>query len=116
MDDLETHAGGGALNAVHLDTISCIACHDASGSDVAPHPDEEMNGVWTTVLSSMSRSGEPTLAAVVSHSIQWQVSCDRCHYEGNAWELEVLDETGAPPEETSDRPKTPFPSLPIAYP
>jgi hypothetical protein len=102
MSESETHAGGGAVNTVHLDNISCIGCHDASGSDVAPHPDEEMGGTWTTVLSSMGRDGTMSTAAIVSHSIQWQVSCDRCHYEGNAWELEVLDAAGQPPEETSD--------------
>ena len=86
----------------HAEIVTCIACHDASGSEVGPHPVEEMNGVWTTVLSSMSRSGEPTLAPIVSHSVQWQVSCDRCHYEENAWELPVLTAEGEPVEEEMD--------------
>lgn len=85
-------------NDTHLAVVSCIACHDADGSEVGPHPDEEMGGVWTTVLNEMSRGGEMTTSAIVSHSVQWDVSCDRCHYEGNAWELPVLDADGNEPE------------------
>ncbi len=98
MLEVETHAGGEDLNAKHLEVVSCIACHDASEAEVGPHPDEAMGGVWTTVLSEVSRSGEPTVAAIVSHSVKWDVACDRCHFEDNPWELPLLEEAGGMPE------------------
>lgn len=84
-------------NAAHVN-VSCIACHDATGAEVGPHPDEEMGGKWTTVLASMSRTGEPTLEAIISHSVQWQVGCDRCHFAENAAELIELTADGEIPE------------------
>jgi len=86
--ELDTHIKG--FNAVHLDTVSCIACHDASGAEVGPHPDEAMGGVWTTIESSVGRSGELSVTAIVSHSVKWEVACDRCHYADNEWGLTVL--------------------------
>ena len=86
--DLEVHQA-------HGETVSCIACHDASGADVGPHPE---TGVWTTVVTEMSRSGEMTTSPILSHSVQWDVSCDRCHFEGNPAGLTVLDASGAPVE------------------
>lgn len=94
---LPTHVGEN-LGPVHLAKIDCIACHDASGSDVAPNPDETMGGRWTTVETSVSRSGETSVVPVVSHSVQWEVSCDRCHFAENPWELEVLTAEGEAPE------------------
>jgi hypothetical protein len=93
--ELETHIKG--LNDVH-ENVHCMACHDASGMEVGPHPDEEMGGLWTTLVSSVSRSGEPTVEAVKSHSIQWEVACDRCHFEENPWDLTVLTAEGEIPE------------------
>lgn len=86
------------LNDVMLDDVTCMACHDASGMEVGPHPEEEMGGVFVTLVSEMSRSGEMNTEYVKSHSIQWEVSCDRCHFEGNPWELTVLTAEGTPPE------------------
>jgi len=93
--DEAAHAKGKYLTM--KDTVTCIVCHDASGLDVGPHPDEEMGGIWTTTFSEMSR-GKLKTEAVVSHSINWQVSCDRCHYEENAWELTVYTADGEIPE------------------
>ena len=92
----ETHMNG--LNATMLDKVDCQACHDASGMDVGPHPDEAMEGKFVTVVSEMSRSGEMATSYVKSHSVQWQVSCDRCHFAENVWELPVFDADGNPPE------------------
>jgi hypothetical protein len=92
----DTHMMG--FNAVMLEKVECLACHDASGMDVGPHPDEAMGGVFTTLVSSMSRSGEMTTEYVKSHSIQWEVACDRCHFAENPWELTVLTADGQVPE------------------
>ncbi len=91
--DPETHMKG--QSEAHAN-VTCMACHDASGLDVAPFPDPDSE--WTTVLSSVSRSGETTLEYMHSHSIQWLVDCSRCHFEGNPWELSVLDADGLPVE------------------
>ena len=97
------HAGGSY--PLMADTVTCMACHEASGMDVGPHPDEAMGGIWVPVVSEVSRSGALTTSAVVSHSIQWEVSCNRCHFEENPWELPVLTEDGQvvePVEETDE--------------
>lgn len=79
------------------ETVTCMACHEASGMDVGPHPDEEMGGIWVPTVTEMGRSGLST-SAVISHSIQWEVSCDRCHFEENPWELTVYTAEGEIPE------------------
>jgi hypothetical protein len=94
----EEHMKG--FNDEMLNKVTCMACHDASGMQVGPHPEEEMGGVFVTLVSEMSRSGETTSEYVKSHSIQWEVACDRCHFEENPWDLIVLTADGKPPEET----------------
>lgn len=95
--DTATHAMGSY--PMMAETVSCMACHEASGMDVGPHPDEAMNGVWVPLVSEVGRSGQLTTSAVVSHSVQWLVACDRCHSEGNAFELPVLTADGQVPAE-----------------
>jgi hypothetical protein len=95
--DAAAHAGGRYVNMA--ERVTCMACHDASGADVGPHPDEAMGGVFTTTLTEVGRSG-PTTSAIVSHSIQYTVACNRCHFDANAWELNVYTETGEVPEPT----------------
>jgi hypothetical protein len=89
-----THMKG--YNAVMLDKVSCMACHDASGADVGPHPEDE-DGLWTTTETTTGR-GPPSTNAIVSHSIQWKVDCDRCHSKENAYGLSTLDSAGDPLE------------------
>ena len=76
-----------------------MACHDASGAEVGPSPDEAMGGMWTTVLNSIGRTGEPTSEAIISHSVQWAVACDRCHYAENPSELIELTAGGEIPSD-----------------
>ena len=80
------------------DTVTCMACHEASGLDVGPHPDEEMGGIWVPQETTDGRGG-PTTTAIISHSIVYTVACDRCHFEENTWELTVYTADGNPPEE-----------------
>jgi hypothetical protein len=99
----DCHQGAGDYeehNATHLAAIECIACHDASEAEVGPNPDEE-DGMWTTVLTSVGRDGTESTASIISHSIVYTVGCDRCHFEGNKYELSILDASGEPPEEES---------------
>lgn len=101
-DDIATAEHAGGAYGVMKDTVTCMACHDASGADVGPHPDED-NDLWVTQLTVSSR-GQVSTSAVVSHSIVYDVSCDRCHFEGNAWELTVRTADGEIPP-----PPTPTP-------
>lgn len=55
--------------------VDCFACHDASGLEVGPDPE---TGVWTVL-------------AYKSHQIELSASCAKCHYEGNPWELSVVE-------------------------
>jgi hypothetical protein len=89
-----THAKG---KYAAMPSLTCMACHDASGADVGPHPDEEMGGVWVPQVTTMGRGG-PSTDAIVSHSIVYTVACDRCHFEENPWELTVYDAEGEIPE------------------
>jgi hypothetical protein len=77
--------------------VTCMACHDASGLDVGPHPDEAMGGTWVPQVTTMGRGG-PSTDAVISHSIVYTVACDRCHYAENPWELTVYTADGEIPE------------------
>jgi len=95
-EDINTAEHAGGMYGVMKDTVTCMACHDASGADVGPHPDED-NDLWVPQLTTMGRAG-PSTAAIVSHSIVFTVDCDRCHYEENAYELTVLTAAGAVPE------------------
>jgi hypothetical protein len=77
-----------------MDTVTCMACHDASGAEVG-YPVE--GGPFTTMLTTAGTRGAPdSVAEIVSHSIVWKVSCTRCHSAENAWGLPVLTAAGAP--------------------
>jgi hypothetical protein len=95
-EDIDTAEHAGGMYGVMKDTVTCMACHDASGADVGPHPAED-NDLWVPQLTTIGRAG-PSTAAIVSHSIVFTVACDRCHYADNAWELTVLTAAGAVPE------------------
>ena len=93
---LETHIMGN--NDAMLTKVTCMACHDADEMEVGPHPDEAEGGVFVTLVSSVGRTGDMTVEYVKSHSVQWQVACDRCHFADNPWDLDELTEDGEIPE------------------
>jgi len=96
---LEMHADVRGFEVMY-EKVTCMACHDATGLDVGPLPDnEEFGDMFVTQETSMGRRG-PKTEFVLSHSPQWQVLCDRCHYQDNPWELTVLTEDGEIPEES----------------
>lgn len=72
--------------------VSCTACHDDSGMQVGPS--EEL-GYWVT-FRTMEIDGVVTTMPYVSHDIQVDVNCSRCHFEGNSWGLPLVtgDEFG----------------------
>lgn len=90
----DTHMKG--YNALMLDKLTCMACHDATGMDVGPPPDGE-GGPWVTQVTSVGRAG-PTTEFVLSHSIVYTVACDRCHFVDNVHELTVFTADGEVPE------------------
>lgn len=71
--------------AVHA-SVSCIACHDASGAEVGPSIDL---GTWMP-FQSIEKEGKQYQLPFQSHAIQRTVDCSRCHFEGNRWGLPVV--------------------------
>jgi hypothetical protein len=63
--------------------IPCVACHDASGLEVER---AEETGEWL-LLRAFELLGRYSTSPYVSHSIQRQVDCTRCHYPENPWGL-----------------------------
>ena len=61
--------------------VSCMACHDAAGLEVGL--DEEV-GLWTTFLAT---DGGETLTPLVTHEVQLEADCERCHFSDNPWGL-----------------------------
>jgi hypothetical protein len=77
-----------------MEKVSCMGCHDASGATVGIAKE---GGLFTTILITPASSrGAASTTEIVSHSIVWSVSCNRCHVEGNTYGLSVLTATGAP--------------------
>jgi hypothetical protein len=73
--------------------VTCMACHDASGAAVGRAKE---GGLFTTILTSPGRgSNPPTTAEIVSHSIVYTVSCNRCHKADNPYGLTPLTASGA---------------------
>ncbi len=64
-------------------SVSCVACHDASGMDVGPS--KEL-GIWIT-FQTAEVDGVKTQTPYRSHDIQTKVDCNRCHFAGNPWNL-----------------------------
>jgi len=58
--------------------VECVACHDASGLDAGPIGGEN---TWLTF-----RTDDP----YISHNLQLEVDCTRCHYAENSWGLSVI--------------------------
>ena len=70
------------------DAVTCVACHDASGLEV--RLDEDL-GLWVT---SLPADAEGISYPFTSHDIQLEVSCNRCHYPENPWDL--LEDVSTP--------------------
>lgn len=64
-------------------SVSCTACHDASGYEFGIN---EETGEWVT-YRSVELLGRHYVEAYQSHNLQRYVVCTRCHYEDNPWQL-----------------------------
>jgi len=98
-DTADTHTKVAPMMA----TVTCMACHDASKASVGR---AEEGGLFTTILTTPGRGNAPARTAeIVSHSIVWMVSCNRCHSADNPWGLPVLTAAGAPAPTPTATPK-----------
>jgi len=82
--------GGEAGNPGHRvfhQSIDCIACHDASGLEVAPLDGQ---GIWTTFRTT-ELLGRAKIVPYVSHTVAKEVVCERCHFPENPWNILVTD-------------------------
>ena len=98
--EVPTSVSGKVPGATAMGYETCMACHDASGAEVGPHPADD-NDQWVTLLTEEGRRG-PTTSAIISHSIVYEVSCDRCHYADNPNGLTHYTADGEIPEEEED--------------
>ena len=89
-DTTATHTKVAAM----MDKVTCQGCHDASGAAVGR---ATKDGLFTTILVTPGRGTAPaTTSEIVSHSIVYMVSCNRCHKAGNTYGLTVLTAAGLP--------------------
>lgn len=72
-------------------SVTCVACHDDAGLGVGPQAD----GVWVTWRTT-ELLGRETTTAYQSHTLQRPVSCVRCHFADNPWQLVPAIEAAAP--------------------
>lgn len=75
------------MHSAEHTAVDCIACHDASGLEVGPL---EEGGRWTTWRTT-ELLGRTNTNPYQSHAVGLEVNCQRCHFEGNPWNLEVVD-------------------------
>jgi len=61
--------------------VSCSACHDAANHTVGSINED---GYWATLLS-LEIDGHPIDIPVLSHQLQRDVNCWRCHFLENPW-------------------------------
>jgi hypothetical protein len=73
----------GSIHGIEHSLVSCDACHDASGMEVGPSPDDGRWVLWQDV----EVDGQVFRENPFSHEIQREVDCARCHFEDNPWGL-----------------------------
>jgi hypothetical protein len=79
----------GSIHGAEHAQVSCGACHDASLLQTGPSPDDGKWQVWQDVDEDGEPAGDPHL----SHNLQLEVDCARCHFEGNPWGLNLVTGT-----------------------
>jgi len=90
------------------DKVSCMACHDASPDWYLNTPSKIVwsigpygaTGQWVPSDATLNRDGVPANTPVVSHAIQGEVVCTRCHSADNPYGLTVLTASGQIPAPT----------------
>lgn len=70
-------------HSVNHITVTCVACHDASGLAVGPVEGQE---VWMP-FRTVQLLGRENTTPYQSHNLQAYVDCGRCHYMNNPWNL-----------------------------
>jgi hypothetical protein len=104
--DEAAHANG--KYSTMKDTVTCMACHDASPDWYLNTPSEIVwsvgpygeNGQWVPIDATLDKEGVPANTPVISHAIQGEVVCTRCHGVDNPYGLTVLTSKGEIPAPT----------------
>ncbi len=68
--------------------VSCSACHDAGNLEVGP----DASGTWVT-FNPQPANEEAAQDGFTSHNTVKEAPCERCHFSGNPWELNLVEES-----------------------
>lgn len=69
-------------------SVTCEACHSIDDYQVGPTQDENVWVLWRKTKIN----GETLLVPYRSHNLQYEVDCARCHFNGNPWNLPLLED------------------------
>jgi hypothetical protein len=73
-------------------SISCAVCHDGAGLEMGVDDAGQM-----VTLLTIESGGEVMVQPFTSHNISQSVDCERCHFQGNPWNLaETVNSTESP--------------------
>ena len=88
----EAASGPRSVHGFSHASVTCVACHDASGLPVNLDP---VDGLWK-IWQRNIQDGTTPAVPYSSHNIQLAVDCNRCHYSDNPWNLPIVtgDEFG----------------------
>jgi len=81
-------AGGETIEGHDQDhqLVSCVACHQTGG---LPFGMTDDSGEWLPLISITPIGSDPDLVTYSSHDIVRESACDRCHFSGNPWDLNI---------------------------
>lgn len=78
---------GFSIHGTSHANVSCEACHAADDYEVGPTQGENIWVLWRKIKIN----GEMLLVPYRSHNLQYEVDCTRCHFDGNPWNLPLVE-------------------------
>jgi len=66
--------------------VTCIACHAPGQAKIGR---SEIDGEWG-IVHAEPEAGATLAYSALSHQVELQVDCARCHYAENPWGLQLV--------------------------